>query len=41
MLVKKMGSRQQAVEAFLAVCDNTMLDQWIPGKPILLKSRTQ
>jgi hypothetical protein len=30
LLVKKMGSRQKAVEAFLAVCDDSMLGRWIP-----------
>ncbi len=33
LLVTKMGSRQKAVKAFLAVCDDTMmLDRWIPDE---------
>ncbi len=33
LIVKKMGSRQAAVKAFLLVCDNTIiLDQWIPDE---------
>jgi hypothetical protein len=40
MIVKKMGSRQKEVNAFLAVCDDeTMLDQWIPSEPISLMIR--
>ena len=31
-LFKKMGSRQKAVEAFSAVCDDSMLDRWIPDE---------
>ena len=29
---EKMGSRQAAVNAFLAVCCDTMLDKWIPDE---------
>jgi hypothetical protein len=29
--IKKMGSRQKAIKAFLVACDDTMLDRWIPG----------
>ncbi len=31
-VLKKMGSRQKAVEAFSAVCDPSMLDRWIPDE---------
>jgi hypothetical protein len=27
-----MGSRQTVVDAFSAVCDDSMLDRWIPDK---------
>jgi hypothetical protein len=31
--IKKMGSRQKAVAAFFAICDDdTMLDRWIPNE---------
>jgi hypothetical protein len=32
VIVKKMGSLQKAVKAFLAVLDDKMLDRWIPDK---------
>jgi hypothetical protein len=32
VLVKKMGSLQKAVKAFLSVSDDTMLDRWIPDE---------
>jgi hypothetical protein len=33
LIVQKMGSRQTAIKAFLAVCDDIiMLDQWIPDE---------
>jgi hypothetical protein len=41
VIVKKMGSTQKAVEEFLAVCDDTMVDCWMPGEPIFLMIWTQ
>jgi hypothetical protein len=41
VIVKKMGSSQKAVKAFLAVCYDTMVDRWIPGEPIFLMIWTQ
>jgi hypothetical protein len=32
VIVKKMGSLQKAVKAFLAVLDDTMFDRWIPDE---------
>jgi hypothetical protein len=33
LLIKKVGStRQKAVRAFFAVCEDTMLEQWIPDE---------
>jgi hypothetical protein len=34
-----MGSRQKAVVAFLAVCNDSMLDRWIPDKDWVRKIR--
>jgi hypothetical protein len=31
-LIKKVGSRQKAGKALFAVCDDTMLDRWIPDE---------